>query len=65
MDYDHKNVEYLSPDQLSVAVASCYRNTDIDELLEAEKDLAKIRMQRVVEQAIEVNVACEDAHIVK
>ena len=30
MDYDHKNVEYLSPDQLSVAVASCYRNTDID-----------------------------------
>ena len=34
MDYDHKNVEYLSPDQLSVAVASCYRNTDIDELLE-------------------------------
>ena len=65
MDYDHKNVEYLSPDQLSVAVASCYRNTDIDELLEAEKDLAKIRMQRVVEQAIEVYIASENPHIVK
>ena len=62
MDYNRDDVEYLSPEQLSVAVASSYSITDIDELLEAENDLLKIKSQRLVEQAIGGNVACDEIH---
>ncbi len=39
-------IEYLSPLALESAVASCYQGTDIEELLDVERQLVRVRLQR-------------------
>lgn len=65
MDYERMDIEYLSPNELSVAVASSYSNTDINELLDAERDLAKLKQERMVEKAIESEGVCDEIHMPK
>ncbi len=43
-------IEYLSPLALESAVASCYQGTDIEELLDVERQLARVRLQRRAEE---------------
>ena len=64
MEGKNRDIEYLSPKQLETAVSSCYHDTNIEELLDVEKQLDRIRMQRKAERAImQRDVVSEDIHI--
>lgn len=52
MNEQESDIEYLSPSQLETAVSSCYQDTNIDELLDVEKKLDRIRQERRVQKAI-------------
>lgn len=60
------DIEYLSPEQLESAVASCYQDTSIDELLDVEKQLDRIRLERKAQKAIlgrkNENMVNDDIH---
>ncbi len=56
-----KNVEYLSPDNLVSAIKSAYGDKDIEDLLDVEKKLRKIKEERAIREKQEhVDMVCED-----
>lgn len=61
MEGKKKNVEYLSPDNLISAIQSTYGDKDIEELLDVEKKLRKIKAERAIRERQErMDMACED-----
>ena len=52
MDEKREDIEYLSAKELETAVASNYHDTSIDELLDVEKQLDRIRLQRKADKAV-------------
>ncbi len=64
MLYKKRNVEYLSPDELVSAIKSNYGDKDIEELLNAEQQLRKLKKQRKQkEQESEVLSVSEDTFV--
>lgn len=59
MSHVKDNVDYLSPDDLITAVRSNFERPDIDELLNAEVDLAALREQKKEKQREEELFAAE------
>ena len=64
MNGERRDIEYLSAKELEAAVASCYHDTSIDELLDVEQQLDRIRLQRKANKAILEGVkgVSEDIH---
>ncbi len=61
MEGKKKNVEYLSPDNLISAIQSTYGDKDIEELLDVEKKLRKIKAERAIrERQKRMDMARED-----
>jgi len=61
MDGKKKNIEYLSPENLISAIQSTYGDKDIEELLDVEKKLRKIKAERAIRERQErMEVAGED-----
>jgi superfamily II DNA or RNA helicase len=61
MEGRKKNVEYLSPENLISAIQSNYGDKDIEELLDVEKKLRKIKEERLIRERQErMDMACED-----
>ena len=61
MEGKKKNVEYLSPDNLISAIQSAYGDKDIEELLDVEKKLRKIKAERAIRERQErMDMACEN-----
>lgn len=59
-----KNVEYLSPENLVSAIMSKYGDKDIEELLDVETKLHKIKRERAIRERKErINMVCEDLEI--
>ena len=64
MEGKKKNVEYLSPDNLISAIQSNYGDKDIEELLDVEVKLRKIKQERAIRERQErVDMASEDFEI--
>ena len=64
MEGKKKNVEYLSPDNLVSAIMSNYGDKDIEELLDVEAKLRKIKKERAIRERQErLDMACEDFEI--
>ena len=64
MEGKKKNVEYLSPDNLVSAIMSNYGDKDIEELLDVETKLRKIKKERAIRERQErLDMACEDLEI--
>ena len=60
MNGEKKNVEYLSPENLVSAIMTNYGYKDIEELLDAEAKLRKIKHERAIrERQQDQNVVCE------
>ena len=60
MDGRKHNVEYLSPDNLVSAIMSNYGDKDIEELLDVEVKLRKIKQERAIRERQEhKDMACE------
>lgn len=60
MNGKKKNVEYLSPENLVSAIMTNYGDKDIEELLDAEAKLRKIKHERAIrERQQDKNVVCE------
>lgn len=60
MNGKKKNVEYLSPENLVSAIMTNYRDKDIDELLDIEAKLRKIKHERAIRERQQgKNVVCE------
>lgn len=56
-----RNIEYLSPDNLISAIQSNFGDKDIEELLDVEKKLRKIKAERAIRERQErMDMACED-----
>ena len=56
-----RNIEYLSPEKLVSAIQSNFGDKDIEELLDVEKKLRKIKEERLVRERQErLDMACED-----
>ena len=61
MNMTKRNVEYLSPDNLISAIKTNYGDTAIEELLDVEKKLRKIKKERAIRERQEsVEMAFED-----
>ena len=59
-----RNIEYLSPDNLISAIQSNFGDKDIEELLDVEKKLRKIKAERAIRERQErIDVVCEDLEI--
>ena len=55
-----RNIEYLSPDNLISAIQSNFGDKDIDELLDVEKKLRKIKEERAIRERMQSgDVVCE------
>lgn len=54
-----RNIEYLSPDELVSAIKSNYSDRNIEELLDIEKKLKRIREEREVKER-KKNIVCEE-----
>lgn len=52
MNEQESDIEYLSPSQLETAVSSCYQDTTIEELLDVEKKLDRVRQERRAQKAL-------------
>lgn len=52
MNEEREDIEYLSAKELETAVASSYHGTSIDELLDVEMQLDRIRLQRKADKAV-------------
>ena len=64
MSHRKRNIEYLSPDKLVSAIKSNYGDKDIEELLNAEQQLRKLKKQRKQkEQESEVLSVSEDTFV--
>ena len=62
MSHRKRNIEYLSPDKLVSAIKSNYGNKDIEELLNVEQQLRKLKKQRGQEEREgATNKVCEDS----
>ena len=48
MEGKKKNIEYLSPNNLVSAIITNYGDKDIEELLDVEKKLRKIKEERAI-----------------
>lgn len=60
MNGKKKNVEYLSPEKLVSAITTNYGDKDIEELLDVEAKLRKIKHERAVRERQQgKNVVCE------
>ena len=60
MNRKKKNVEYLSPENLVSAIMTNYGDKDIEELLDVEAKLRKIKQERAIrERQQSKNVVCE------
>ena len=56
-----RNIEYLSPDNLVSAIMSNYGDKDIEELLDVEKKLRKIKQEKTLrERQEQMDVVAED-----
>ena len=59
-----KNIEYLSPENLVTAIMSNYGDKDIEELLDVEAKLRKIKKERAIRERQErIDMVCEDFKI--
>jgi len=64
MEGKKKNVEYLSPENLVSAIMSNYGDKDIEELLDVEAKLRKIKKERAIRERQErIDMVCEDFEI--
>lgn len=64
MQMKKRNVEYLSPDNLVSAIKSNYGNKDIEELLDVETKLKKLKLERKIrEKKQEESFVCESVEI--
>ena len=64
MDGSKRNIEYLSPENLISAIQSNYGDKDIEELLDVEEKLRKIKKEKAIRERQErVGVVCEDFDI--
>ncbi len=64
MDGNKTNVEYLSPDKLISAIQSNYGDKDIEELLDVEVKLRKIKEERAIRERQErADMICEDIDV--
>lgn len=56
-----ENVEYLSADSLVVAIRSNYGDKDIEELLDVEKKLRKIKKEKLIRERQQyIDIVCDD-----
>lgn len=53
MDRKKKNIEYLSPDNLIAAIKDNYADKDIEELVEVESKLRKIKREKKLKESLE------------
>lgn len=61
MKMTKRNIEYLSPDNLISAIQTNYGDKDIEELLDVEKKLRKLKKERAIrERQKRVDMVCED-----
>ena len=61
MDGSKNNVEYLTPDDLVSAIVSNYGDKDIEELLDVEVKLRKIKHDRIIREKQEASyIVCDD-----
>lgn len=61
MEGRKKNVEYLSPENLISAIQSNFGDKDIEELLDVEKKLRKIKAEKAIRERQErMDMACEE-----
>ena len=63
MNHSKKNIEYLSPDNLITAIQSNFGDKDIEELLDVETKLKKIKEQKNKKQIITDNYVCEELSV--
>ena len=64
MNRKKRNIEYLSPANLISAIQSNFGDKDIEELLDVEKKLRKIKEEkRIRERQEQTEVVCEDLNI--
>lgn len=65
MDGRKKNVEYLSPENLVTAIMSNYGDKEIEELLDVEAKLRKIKTEKAIKERQErMDQVCEEIEIV-
>ena len=56
-----RNIEYLSPENLISAIQSKFGGKDIEELLDVEKKLRKIKAEKAIQERQKLNdIVCED-----
>lgn len=66
MDMKKRNIEYLSPDNLISAIQTNYGDKDIEELLDVEKKLRKLKKERAIrERQNHIDMAHEDFEEIK
>ena len=59
-----RNIEYLSPENLITALQSNFGDKDIEELLDVEKKLRKIKAEKAIrERQEQPDMVCEDLNI--
>ncbi len=64
MEGKKKNVEYLAPENLVSAIMSNYGDKDIEELLDVEAKLRKIKKERaILERQEHIDLDCKDFEI--
>lgn len=64
MQMKKRNVEYLSPDKLVSAIKSNFDKKDIEELLDVEKKLKKLKLERKIkEKRQEESLVCETVEV--
>lgn len=64
MNGKKRNIEYLSPENLISAIQSNYGDKDIEELLDVEKKLRKIKAEKAIrERQEQMDLACDDLNI--
>ena len=64
MSGEKKGIDYLSPKDLVEALSTNYGDSDIEELLDVEKKLRKIKEERKIRERQEQSgVACEDINV--
>ena len=64
MNGKKRNIEYLSPDKLISAIQSNFGDKDIEELLDVEKKLRKIKADKAIrEKQEQLDMVCEEYEI--
>ena len=64
MNGKKRNIEYLSPENLISAIQTNYGDKDIEELLDVEKKLRKIKEERrIKERQEQSDIVCDDLNI--